>query len=122
MDEHLAAFKKLSSALQAKIQSRPTETLLTDSTVKTRASYAEISKLWNLEDPNPAARSPTSFDGRVTWKGLLGDVEDLPLLEEDHLLPPEEDKLLLLPQRGYMRNRVIPGGPSATLCHPNHIG
>jgi len=76
MDEHLAAFKKLSSTLQAKIQSRPTKTLLADSTVKTRASYAKVGKLWNLEDPNPAARNPTSFDGRVTWKGLLGDVED----------------------------------------------
>ena len=76
MDKHLAAFKKLSSTLQAKIQSRPTKTILKDSTDKTKTSYASIGKLWNIEDPNPMARSPKSFDGRVNWKGLLGEVED----------------------------------------------
>mgnify|MGYP000745267471 CR=1 FL=1 len=76
MDEHLAAFKKLSSTLQAKIQSRPTKTLLADSTEKTRASYAKIGKLWNFEDPDPAAKTPESFDGRIAWKGMLGKVED----------------------------------------------
>ena len=76
MDEHLTAFKELSSTLQAKIQARPTKTLLADSTKKTRASYEKTGKLWNLEDPDPASRTPDSFDGRVSWKGLLGKVED----------------------------------------------
>ena len=76
MDEHLAAFKKLSTTLQAEIQSRPTKTLLKDSTDKVRTKYENIGRLWNLEDPNPFDRAPKSFDGRVTWKGLLGEVEN----------------------------------------------
>ena len=76
MNEHLAAFKKLSTTLQAEIQSRPTKTLLKDSTDKIRTKYANIGRLWNLEDPNPLDRAPNSFDGRVTWKGLLGEVEN----------------------------------------------
>ena len=76
MDEHLAVFRKLSSTLQAEIHSRPTKTLLKDSNDKIRATYANIGRIWNLKDPNPSARAPKSFDGRVTWKGLLGEVEN----------------------------------------------
>jgi hypothetical protein len=74
--KNLAAFKKLSETLQAKIQSRPTKTILKESTSKTREDYMEIGKLFNEENPNPSARAPESFDGRVVWKSLLGDVED----------------------------------------------
>jgi len=74
--ENLAAFKKLSVTLQAKIQSRPTKTILKESTSKTIEDYKAIGKLFNEQDPNPAARAPEAFDGRVVWKSLLGEVED----------------------------------------------
>ena len=76
MEEKLAAFKKLSSTLQAKIQSRPTKTLLVDSTAKTRATYKKTGQVWNYEESDPKLRAPSSFDGRVTWKGLLGKIEN----------------------------------------------
>ena len=31
---------------------------------------------WNFEEPDPKLRAPASFDGRITWKGLLGKVEN----------------------------------------------
>lgn len=76
MEEHLTAFRKLSSTLQAKIQSRPTKTFLVDSSKATKTSYAKTGKLFNLEDPNPAFRVPESFDGRIVWNGLLGKIEN----------------------------------------------
>ena len=76
MDEQLASFKKLSSTLQAKIKARPTKTFLANSSQKIINSYAEMGKLWNLEDPNPRSRTPEEFDGRIAWRGLLGKIED----------------------------------------------
>lgn len=76
MDEKLAAFNKLSAELQAKIKARPTKTLLINSTSKTQGDYKKTGQVWNLEEPDPKLRPPTSFDGRITWEGLLGKVEN----------------------------------------------
>ena len=74
--EDLAAFKELSADLQAKIKARPTNTFLKDSTSQTLVNYQRLGKLFNLEDPDPKRRAPESFDGRISWKGLLGPIED----------------------------------------------
>lgn len=76
MNDQLTAFKKLSSSLQAKITSRPTKTLLADSSKEIKTSYINVNRLWNFEEPDPVNRVPESFDGRVTWEGLLGKVKN----------------------------------------------
>jgi cathepsin B len=76
MNQKDSAFQKLSSSLQAKIISRPTKTFLVDSTKETEAKYKKASQVWNIEEPNPKLRAPESFDGRIVWKGLLGEVSN----------------------------------------------
>ncbi len=68
--------EKLSASLQSQIQARPTKTLLIDSTSKTKSDYKKTGQIWNFEEPDPKLRAPASFDGRITWKGSLGKVEN----------------------------------------------
>lgn len=65
-------FMNLSDTLQAKIKSRPTKTYLVDSSKEIQEQFEKTSKIWNI--PNKAV--PEQFDGRVTWKGLLGKVQN----------------------------------------------
>ncbi len=76
MNNNLAAFQKLSTALQAKIKARPTNTLLVDSTAKTKDSYYNIGQVWNFAEHDPKLRAPPYFDGRLTWSGLIGEVQN----------------------------------------------
>ena len=59
--------EKLSTSLKLKIQERPTDTLLRDSSKETERQYHEIT----LAYPVRKVDAPEEFDGRKAWEGLL---------------------------------------------------
>ena len=68
--------EKLSAQLQREINKNPTHTFLADSSEGIRKSYANLPRLFNLEDPDPNRRTPENFDGRRVWGDLLGSVKN----------------------------------------------
>ena len=58
---------KLSVAMQEKIMARPTNTVLRHQNSDVNQQFTEIFKVYSRRN----VPLPKSFDGRVTWKGLL---------------------------------------------------
>lgn len=61
---------KLGAVLQAKIEARPTNTILRDGTSATAMEFATLPKA----KPGRKITIPDEFDGRKVWKGLLTPV------------------------------------------------
>ena len=64
--------ERLSANLQAKIESRPTQTILRSDDEELNQQYIKVTKIF----PVRKIDIPNYFDGRITWDGLISPVRN----------------------------------------------